>query len=84
MLTGNPPEPSTTTFLKRFNEQYPSSENALSVGKDYPHKKGELSKSVLTSKLKMIRKKFGEAVDSGRKSGHGRVVLLYFDLSEEI
>ena len=56
----------------------------MSVGKDYPHKKGEISKSVLTSKLKMIAKKFREAVDSGRKSGHGRVVLLYFDLCKGI
>lgn len=32
----------------------------------------------------MIAKKFREAVDSGRKSGHGRVVLLYFDLCKGI
>ncbi|KAK2564276.1 hypothetical protein P5673_012531 [Acropora cervicornis] len=70
-------------ILKHFNEQYPSSENALSVGKDYPHKRGDLSKSVLMSKLKMIKKTVREAVDSGRKSRHGRVVLLYNDLCEE-
>ena len=71
-------------IFKRFIEQYPSSENALMMGKDYPHPNEELSKSVLTSKLKMVRKKFREAIDSGRKSGHGRVVLLYFELCEQI
>ena len=32
----------------------------------------------------IIRIKFRAAVDSGRKSGHGRVVLLYFDKCEDI
>ena len=36
------------------------------------------------NKLKAVRVKFRGAVDSGRKSGHGRVVLLYFDKCEEI
>lgn len=71
-------------LLDMFNNQYPSPENAEKIGKEYPHKMGDLSKSVLTSKLKMIRKKFREAVDSGRKSGHGRVVLLYFEVCQEI
>ena len=42
-------------ILDLFNDQYPSQENASSIGKDYPHKKGELTKSILTSKLKHIR-----------------------------
>lgn len=71
-------------LLNMFNKQYPTPENAAKIGKEYPHKVGELAKSVLTSKLKMIRKKFREAVDSGRKSGHGRVVLLYFEVCQEI
>ena len=68
-------------ILDLFNDQYPSQENASSIGKNYPHKKGELTKSILTSKLKHIRQKFRQAVDSGR-SGHGRVVLLYFEQCE--
>ena len=39
---------------------------------------------MLTTKLKAVRIKFRQAVDSGRKSGHGRVVFLYFDLYEHI
>ena len=38
----------------------------------------------MTSKLKAIRNKFREAVDSGRRSGHGWVVMLYYELCEKI
>ena len=34
--------------------------------------------------MKAIRSKFGAAIDSGRKSGHGRVVLLFFDICQDI
>ncbi|KAK2863762.1 hypothetical protein Q7C36_002916 [Tachysurus vachellii] len=40
---------------------------------DYPHSKDEA-----------IRLKYRHAVDSGKRSGHGRVVLLYFELCEQI
>ena len=53
-------------------------------GKDYPHTKEKITKKVPTSKLKAIRIKVREAVDSGRRSGHGRVVLLYYELCEKI
>ncbi len=39
---------------------------------------------MLTSKLKAIRIKYLQAVDSGRRSGHGRVVMIYFELFESI
>lgn len=38
----------------------------------------------MSTKLKAIRAKFREAVDSGRRSGHGRVVMLYYELCERI
>ena len=47
--------------------------------KDFPHKKEHITKEIVTSKLKAIRVKFRQAVDSGRRSGHGRVVSLYFE-----
>ena len=34
--------------------------------------------------MKSIRIKYRHAVDTGRRSGHGRVVLLYFELCEAI
>ena len=61
-----------------------TAEEAQKSGKDYPHTKEKITKKVLTSKLKAIRIKFREAVDSGRRSGHGCVVLLYYELCEKI
>ena len=71
-------------ILDRFVKQYPTPENAAAIQKDFPHTEEQIFQGILTSKLKMIRKKYRQAVDSGRKSGHGRVVLLYFELCEDI
>ncbi|ROI80765.1 hypothetical protein DPX16_0097 [Anabarilius grahami] len=65
-------------ILDRFKEQYPADDV------DYPHSKDEVTKLTLTTKLKAIRLKYRHAVDSGRRSGHGRVVLLYCELCEQI
>ena len=61
-----------------------TAEEAQKSGKDYPHTKEKITKKVLTSKLKAICIKFREAVDSGCRSGHGHVVLLYYELCEKI
>ena len=50
----------------------------------FPHKKDEIKLSHVTSKLKGIRLKFRQAVDSERRSGHGRVVMIYYELCEKI
>ena len=52
--------------------------------KDYAHTKEDITKKILTAKLKAIRIKFQEAVDPGPKIRHGRVVLLYYELCEKI
>ena len=52
--------------------------------KDYQHTKEEATKQILPTKLKAIRQKYRQAVDSGRHSGHGRVVLLYSELCEKV
>ena len=54
------------------------------IDKDYPHTKDEITKQILSTKLKSIRLKFRQAVDSGRRSGHERVVLLYYELCEKV
>lgn len=51
---------------------------------DNSHDKSTITKAILTTKLKSIRLKFRQAVDSGIRSGHERVVLLYFELCERI
>ena len=71
-------------ILYLFKSQYPSAENAKDIGKDFPHNKEDITKVIITTKLKAIRSKFRAAVDSGKKSGHGRVVLLYFEVCEAI
>jgi len=63
-------------ILERMLAEYPATQEAAKeLQKDYPHKKSEITKQVLTTKLKAIRIKFRQAVDSGRRSGHGRVIL---------
>ena len=44
----------------------------------------KVTKQIVTSKLKAIRIKFRQAVDSGRKSGHGRVVMIFYELCEKV
>jgi len=51
-------------ILEAYSAHYPSPEDAAAIGKDFPHKKNELTKYVLTSKLKAIRSKYRQAVDN--------------------
>ena len=71
-------------ILEAYSAHYPSSEDAAAIGKDFPQKNDELTKSVLTSKLKAIRSKYRQAVDNGRRSGHGRVVMIFYQHCSEI
>ena len=56
----------------------------LFVTKGFPHRKESITKQILTSNLKAIRLKYRQAVESGRKSGHGRVVMLYYELCQNV
>ena len=72
-------------ILALMRSELPATEEeAKELTKDYPHTKEEKTKKVLSAKLKVIRGKFREAVDSGRRSGHERVVLLYYELCERV
>ena len=71
-------------ILNLFLAQYPSEHDAAQIEKEFPHQNNEVNKSIITSKLKAIRLKFRAAVDCGKKSGHGRVVLIYFEKCQEI
>ena len=55
-------------------------EEAKGLEKDYEHTKMELTKAILTTKLKNIRTKYQNAVDAGKKSEYGRVVLIFYEL----
>lgn len=49
-----------------------------------PHENGSFGATAAATKLKAVRKKYRVAVDSGKKSGHGRVILLYFNECEAL
>ncbi|KAM4628576.1 uncharacterized protein ACJ7VT_001052 [Polymixia lowei] len=63
-----------------FLAQYPKNP----TDKDFPHDPNAITKSQVTAKVKNVRGKYRQAVDTGRRSGQGRVVLLFFELCEEI
>ena len=72
-------------ILEWMLEDYPEISKAASeLNKDYSHKRSEITKQVLMTKLKAIRIKFRQAVDTRRKSGSAKVVFLYYDLCESI
>lgn len=62
------------SYPKNSDEDYPRSGNRLS----------KLSRQRVTSKLKNIRSSYKKAVDAGRRSGGGRVVMTFFDLCTDI
>ena len=62
-----------------FEEQYPRG----STKKDFFHK-DSLAKGQVTSKPKNIKRNYRRAVDAGRRSGNGHVVLLYSELCEQL
>ena len=68
-------------FIDVVEEYKTSSEDS---SKDYRHCGEEITKEKVATKLKAARKKYRSAVDTGRKSGHGRVILLCFKKCQEI
>uniref|UniRef100_A0A1X7VSK3 Uncharacterized protein n=1 Tax=Amphimedon queenslandica TaxID=400682 RepID=A0A1X7VSK3_AMPQE len=52
--------------------------------KDFLHKKEHVTKQIVTSKLQAVTTKYRQAVDSGRRSGHGRVVLIFYEQCEKV
>ncbi|XP_037546441.1 uncharacterized protein LOC119423103 [Nematolebias whitei] len=66
-------------ILALFLEHYPTESSD-----EFPHSHADITRGNLTTKMKAVRGKYRHAVDTGRRSGHGRVVLLYFELCEQI
>ena len=60
---------------------------AYPVGSDKhksPHSLEELKKERIVSRIKYVKQKYRSAVDSGKVSGNGRIVSLFFDLCSDI
>uniref|UniRef100_A0AAV2MHF2 Myb-like domain-containing protein n=1 Tax=Knipowitschia caucasica TaxID=637954 RepID=A0AAV2MHF2_KNICA len=63
-----------------FVRQYPQGRQD-----EFPHSNGEItSKAQITSKLKAVRTKYRKAVDTGKRSGQGRVVFIFFELCQQV
>ena len=71
-------------IFELFKGELPDDDQERDLLNDFPHKKAEVTKQVVTSKLKAIRLKYRQAVDSGRRSGHGRAVLIFYELCENV
>lgn len=65
-------------ILARFIAQY------RKKSADFPHRKEDITKTIIVNKLKQMKSKYRLAVDEGRRSGFGRVVFLYFEQCEEL
>ena len=52
--------------------------------KEYCHRPEEVTKAIISTKIKMVRLCYRKAVDSGRRSGQGRVVEIYYTICQEI
>ena len=64
---------------ENFIERYPTEDSA----NDFPHQNdpaAAFTKERLVSKVKLIRQKYKVALDSGRRSGGGRVVAQFYDI----
>ncbi|XP_059183201.1 uncharacterized protein LOC131962245 [Centropristis striata] len=71
-------------IFEEYRKHYPSPEEAMGMENEYPHTIAEISRAQLTTKVKAIRNRFRHAVSAGTRNGHGRVILLYFELCESI
>ena len=63
-------------IFELFKAQLPGDGREERNAGDFPHKPEEITKQVMTSKLKAIRLKYRQAVDSGKK-GVNMVELYY-------
>ncbi|CAL8391533.1 unnamed protein product [Arctogadus glacialis] len=73
-----------TDIWTAFIEQHPTPPDGQPRVPSYPHATDEINKPQIASKLKAVRMKYRGAVDTQRKSGHGRVITLFFDLCNDI
>ena len=69
-------------ILELFKDALPTTHDDVQ-GKDYCHDKDAITKSILSTKLNNIRTKFRQAVDTGKRGRHERVVI-YFEVCERI
>ena len=69
----------------RFQARYPNPDSGVNLD-EYPNCESpeKINKAKIAPKIKRIKANFRKAVDSGRKSGGGRIVLALYDECHEI
>lgn len=69
-----------------FVERYPKVEAGEEPTEDFPKARclERVSKDRIAAKLKSIRKSYKKAVDLGKRSGGGRVVMTFYGLCNDI
>lgn len=65
----------------RFCEQYPTVMNNTHAR---TNDLNSITKERVSAKIKSIRGNFKKAVDSGKKSGGGRIIFTFYDICESI
>ena len=72
-------------ITERFPDSYPKSESRASC-KEFPKSEdiSVITNEIVAPKIKRIKTSFRKAVDSGHRSGGGRVVLALYDECYEI
>jgi hypothetical protein len=71
-------------ILEIFKEELPDTEEEAKVLSKSYHLKTEMTKTILSTKLKNIRLRYRKAVDMKNKSGQGRVVYVHYDICAKI
>ena len=69
----------------RFQARYPKADSGV-IPDEYPNceRPEKVNKAKIAPKIKRIKANFRKAVDSGKKSGGGRIVLALYDERHEI
>ncbi|CAB4069415.1 unnamed protein product [Lepeophtheirus salmonis] len=70
-------------IFDNFIRRYPSNSEG-SVSKKFPHKIQDITKCILATKMKTIRVKYRAYAESGRRTGHGKVIRLFHDICQDI
>ena len=61
-----------------FMSKYPNTTTTDDIN-EFPHKPADFTKQRIASKLKTIRQNYKKAIDLGRRSGGGRVVMTFYE-----
>lgn len=76
----------TQIFIERYPKIQDGETQSEEERQEYPRSRqlDEITKQRVAAKLKTIRQSFKKAVDCGRRSGGGRIVMTFYDICHDI